>query len=108
MRKDDGETNISYNISCNFLEWSDILLVIVWFKIGYTIPYEEGWWCQYHHKVGLFRTDALVRLVKSKQYYNLLIQLKATLPNPAKKPKHKFNLEYEDLSEVTLSQLKFA
>ena len=57
-----------------------------------------------------FRIDAFydVSLVKSKQYYNLLIQLKATLPNPAKKPKHKFNLEYEDLSEVTLSQLKFA
>ena len=37
---------------------------------------------------------------KSKQYYNLLIKLKATLPNAAKKLKDKFNIEYEDLSEV--------
>ena len=44
-------------------------------------------------KLGLFRSDAFydVSLAKSKQYYNLLIQLKATLPNAAKKLKDKFN-----------------
>ena len=54
-----------------------------------------------------FRNDAFcdVFLAKSKQYYNLLIQLKATLPNAAKKLKDKFNIRYEDLSEVYLLPL---
>ena len=43
---------------------------------------------------------------KSKQYYNLLIQLKNTLPNVVKKLKDKFNIKYEDLSEVYLLPLK--
>ena len=79
-------------------------------KIGYTgIPYEEGWWCQYHIKVGFFfRSDAFydVSLAKSKQYYNLLTKLKATLPNAAKKLKDKFSIEKEDLSEVYLLPIK--
>ena len=45
-------------------------------------------------------------MAKSKQYYNLLIQLKATLPNAAKKLKDKFNIEYEGLSEVYLLRIK--
>ena len=53
-------------------------------------------------KLGFFRIDAFydVTLVKCKQYYNFLIQLKVTLPNAAKKLKHKFNFEYDDLSEA--------
>jgi len=59
-------------------------------------------------KLGFFRSDAFydISLAKSKQYYNLLIQLKATLPNAAKKLKDKFNIEYEDLSEVYLIPIK--
>ena len=58
--------------------------------------------------LGFFRNDAFydVSLAKSKQYYNLLIQVKATLPNAVKKLKDKFNIKYEDLSEVYLLPLK--
>ena len=49
-------------------------------------------------KLGFFRSDAFydVSLAKSKQYYNLLIQLKATLSNAAKTLKDKFNMRHED------------
>ena len=60
-------------------------------------------------KLGFIHNDAFydVSLAKSKQYYNLLIQQKATLPNAAKMLKiYKFNIEYEDLSEVYLLPIK--
>ena len=59
-------------------------------------------------KLGFIHNDAFydVSFAKSKQYYNLLIKLKATLPNAAKKLKDKFNIEYEDLSEVYLIPIK--
>ena len=89
------------NISCNFLEWSGLRSAIPSHlrkdDVVSTIT-----------KLGFIHNDAFydVSLAKSKQYYNLLIQLKATLPNAAKKLKDKFNIEYEDLSEVYLLPIK--
>jgi len=57
-------------------------------------------------KLGFFRNDAFydVSLAKSKQYYNLLIQLKATLPNAAKTLKDKLNMRHEDYLRYTFYQ----
>ena len=89
------------NICCNFLEWSGLRSAI-----PSHMRKDDGVGTK--TKLGLFRNDAFydVSLAKSKQYYHLLIQLRATLPNAAKKLKDKFNIEYEDLSEVYLLPIK--
>ena len=89
------------NISCNFLEWSGLRSAI-----PSHMRKDDG--VSNITKLGFFHKDAFydVSLAKSKQYYNLLIQLKATLPNAAKKLKDKFNIKNEDLSEVYLLPLK--
>ena len=89
------------NISCNFLEWSGLRSAI-----PSHMRKDDG--VSNITKLSFFRKDAFydVSLAKSKQHYNLLIQLKGTLPNAAKKLKDKFNIKYEDLSEVYLLPLK--
>ena len=89
------------NISCNFLEWSGLRSAI-----PSHMRKDDG--VSTITKLGFIHNDAFydVSLAKSKQYYNLLIKLKATLPNTAKKLKDKFNIEYEDLSVVYLLPIK--
>ena len=85
------------NISCHFLEWSGLRSAIPSHNF---MRNDNG--IGTITKLVFVRNDAFfdVSLTKGKQYYNLLIQLKATLPIAAlKKLKDKFNIQ-EDLSEV--------
>jgi len=69
------------NISCNFLVWSGLRSAIPSHIRKY-----DGVSTFTKLNFFFFRSDAFydVSLAKIKQYYNLLIQLKATLPNAAK------------------------
>ena len=93
----DTISNVT-SLKCNFLQWASLRSAIPDF-----LRYKEddvsnleqlGF---YHNNTFFDASEA-----RSKHYYNLLIQLKATLPNGAKSLQDKFTFTREDLSEIYL------
>ena len=76
------------SLKCNFLQWASLRLAIPDF-----LRYKEddvsnlGKLGFYHNNTFCDASEA-----RSKHYYNLLLQLKATLPNGAKRLQDKFPL----------------